>query len=917
MARGYRAGLGHEGLGRLCQPVRRAVGAATAKVSIVLDHCAGEGWFTGLKMTVYDYDLKPLPAGSNQTHPDRKPPAEYRTGNWLLNPGFEIPGSMDWDQAPIVPGGHQSLHCLYEQNDVPAWTLSSQDVPFQGQAPAQIVYSGWVKTQGVTPGKNPWEVARLGVDFRDDANKQVGGWQAEAAEVSGTTDWAYYEKKYPVPPGATAVHVDVGLGNCLGQAWFDDLALTLLNAQGQTISVNRRTQQVTDTSDWYTFTPPPAASDAPLDLSALNEAPAGGHGFVTNRGGHFNFADGTRARFWGTDIVGPRLFMPHAEADQVAARMAKLGINLVRLHFLDNNWGEQSLFDPRADNTQTFQPESLEKLDYLISALKKNGVYVYPDWSVGRKYREGDQVPGYNELEEGAKTVIHFSRRVIELNKKYAQMLLTHVNAYTGLALKDDPAYVGNEIVNESSIFCGFGEQKFPDPFWDELQKQYQAWGGHGLITRFKFDWDSQKLLPTLNPENEKESLKFLLQTVVKSNREMKKFLAPLSPHALLTGSNMGLPVLGSIESDSVMDFMDSHAYWDHPQYWKMPGGWADVDRAPMNNNAQLLNPFQGSLLFNLSHAAVTGKPYLCTEWNDCFPNEYRLEGPVLMAAYACLQDWDGMLQFDYGPSLIGSVPMTNFDINGRPDNEPLYLAGALIFREGLLKPSQIHIEEPLTDAQVLNPGMQSGWLFDHPWLPYVAKVEKRFTGKTTESPADLASIEKLFDAQGKTINSSTLEETLDYGKGILKIDSPQAQGLVGAISSPDPQQVWGTTGLWVHVGPRNPWAAVVAVTLDHQPLAQSGKLMVFAVAHAENSGQIYNASRSALKVAGRAPVLMQGVEGEISIVVATGKKFQVVPVDEAGKAGSPVPSAMDHGGLKFKLSPKDKTSYYLVQAAP
>ncbi len=892
-------------------------GAATAKISLILDHCTGEGWFASLKMLVYDFDLKPMASGSMATHPERKPPTNYRTDNWLLDPDFETPGSNDWLQAQISDEGHNSPHSLYVENAAPAWTLSGQDVSFQGKNPASVVYGGWIKTASVTQGTQLWEVARLGIDFRDAQNKQVGGWQDEAAKVTGTTDWSYYEKKFDVPPGSASVHVDAGLGNCVGRAWFDDLTLTLLDANGKKILAERQTQQVSDTSDWYIYQSPPNASDAPLDLSSLNDIPAGSHGFVTNKGGHFVFTDGTRVRFWGTDGVGPHLFIGHDEADQVAVRMRKLGINLVRLHFLDNQWGDLSLFDPQADNTQTFLPDTLDKLDYLISALKKNGIYVYPDWSVGRKFRAGDQVPGFQDLEEGAKTVIHFSKRVIELNKKYAKMLLTHVNPYTGLALKDDPVYVGNEIVNESSIFCGFGEQKFPQPFWDELQKMYQDWGGKGSITHFAFDFDTQKLKATLNPENEAKSLQFLLQEQVKTDLEMKNFLAALSPHALLTGSNMGLPVLGNIYSDAQMDFMDSHAYWDHPQIWNITGGWSNVDHAPMYNNSQLKNPFQGSLLFGLSHDPVEGKPFICTEWNDCFPNEYRLEGPVLMAAYGSLQDWDGLLQFCYGPSLIGQDKMTNFDINGRPDNEPLYIAGTLMFREGMLKPAQITVVEPVADTQVLTPGMRSDWLYEHPWLPYAAKVRKRFTGAKTESPADLSNLAKLFDEGDKEIDSSTGEETLYYGKGILKIDSPMAQGLVGALSSDNPDQVWGTTGMWVHVSERNPWTAVLAVALDHQPLDVSKKIMVFAVGRAENSGQVYNSTRTALKDPGHSPILMQGVEGEISIVLKQKSDYEVVPVDASGKEGEPISTVVVNGGIKFKLSPKNHTAYYLVKTSP
>jgi len=888
--------------------------AATAKVSLQMCNCKGSAWYSDLRMLVYDYDLKPLAAGAASTHPSLKPASSIKTDNWLLDPDFETPGSDAWNMAKVDAQGHNSSHSLVVENTAPAWTLPAQDVSFRGKTPARIVYGGWVRTDQVVRGKEDYMAARLGVDFRDADNKQVGGWQAEACAVSGTTDWTYYEKSYPVPAGSAAVHVDAGLGNCAGKAWFDDLTLTLLDDKGNKIPVVLQTEQASDTSDWYTYQPPLKADQAPLDLSFLNEAPAGGHGFVTNQGGHFTFADGTRIKFWGTDGVGPRLFIPHEEADLVAVRMRKLGINLVRLHFLDNDWGEVSLFDPKADNTQTFNPAALDQMDYLIAALKKNGIYVYPDWSVGRKYREGDKVPGYKDLEEGAKTVIHFSRRIIELNKKYAEALLTHMNPYTGLALKDDPVYVGNEIVNESSIFCNFGEQKFPQPFWDELQKMFEAWGGKGPITHFKFDWDSQSLKAVENPENADASLKFLLHTVLKSNLEMKAFLAKLSPHALLTGSNIGLPVLGNIKSDSVMDFMDTHSYWDHPQIWNIAGGWSNVDRAPMNNTSQLKNPFQGSLLFGLCSDAVLGKPLIVTEWNDCFPNEYRLEGPILMAAYGCLQDWDGFLQFDFGPSLIGSEKMTNFSINSRPDNEPLYQAGALIFEEGLLKPSDVTIEEPIADQDILANGSKSSWLFDHPWLPYVAKVAKRFVGSKPAAPADLSRIEKLYNAEEKEIDSSTGEETLYYGKGILKIDSPMVQGLVGALSADSPDQVWGTTGMWAHVAPRNPWTAILAVALDHQPLSQSKKFVVFAVGRAENSGQVFNPTRTALKDSGHPPILMQGVMAKISIVDHAADHYLVTPIDESGQKLSSLSTTMNKGALEFNISPKDRSSYYLVE---
>lgn len=880
-------------------------GTAKVELTLLLDNCTGKAWYSDIHATVYDYDLSPLPLGG-ATHPEKSPPAPTLGENWLVNPGFELPGSRDWNGGRTAPGGHGSLHSLYVNAPVPGWNQPDQWVSFKGQHPASVVVSGWMKTRGVVKGAENYMCARIGCDFRDLQNVQKGGWQASIAEKVGDTPWTFYEKTYKVPEGSEQVQVYAGLAMATGEAWFDDLSVKLLDAGGKALTTAVSDRQVTDTSDWYAYTPPALASGTALDLSFLNEKPAGQHGFVSAKGGHFAFADGTRIRFWGTDFVGPSHFMEHAEADALALRLAKLGVNLVRLHMPDAAWSETNLFDPAKDDTLEFKADRVEKLDYLLFALKQNGIYVYPDWIVARRFRKNDGVKDFEGLDDGAKGAVHFDRRIIELNKLYATQLLGHVNPYTKLALKDDPIYVGNEIVNESSIFSGFSEQKLPESYWAELQQMYKAWGGKGKMSRFKFAWETQNLQPLNNPENADASLRFLYDTVAKSNLEMKEFQRGLSPHALLAGSNMGLPVLGNLKSDALLDFMDTHAYWDHPQIWNIEGGWSNVAIAPFDNQSQLKSPFGRTLLSSLAQGPVLGKAQIVTEWNDCFPNEYRLEGPVLMAAYASLQDWDGMLQFAYGGDKPGVKRMTNFDINTRPDNEPLYQIGALIFRQGLLKASDVTVAEPISDKALYENGMSSRWLIENPWLPYVVKVAKKFTGKDEEGPdPKLANLSRLNQSDVKIVVSITGEEALDYGKGILRIDAPKARGFAGGIGTGELLQA-GDLG--VQLDKRNPWAAVILAELD------ANQSVLVAVARAENSAQVYNATRTALKNPGEAPVLMQGVQGKITLKV-TGKAYAVSPLDQDGKKGPALKASLKKGLLSFDLSPKDKTGTYLIEA--
>ena len=79
--------------------------------------------------------------------------------------------------------------------------------------------------------------------------------------------------------------------------------------------------------------------------------------------------------------VARKLYHEHAEI--VARRLVKFGINVVRLHQMDADSACPNLFNftrgVHENNTLTFDPRSLDRLDYLQACLKKEGIYVYVD----------------------------------------------------------------------------------------------------------------------------------------------------------------------------------------------------------------------------------------------------------------------------------------------------------------------------------------------------------------------------------------------------------------------------------------------------------------------------------------------------------------------------------------------------------
>lgn len=218
------------------------------------------------------------------------------------------------------------------------------------------------------------------------------------------------------------------------------------------------------------------AYDSPENVTNVADwldAPAGKHGFVREENGHFA-TDAGPIRFWATNFCFDASFPTHAEADRVAQRLARLGINCVRLHHMDNHsiWGKNP-------DKLTIDPERLERLDYLIAQFKKRGIYVNINLHVSRWF---DKAEGFSDREGRPnydKGLDNFEPRMIELQKKYARDLLTHVNPYTGTAYASEPAVAMVEINNENALFAswsGHDLDALPAPYATTFRKTWNAW---------------------------------------------------------------------------------------------------------------------------------------------------------------------------------------------------------------------------------------------------------------------------------------------------------------------------------------------------------------------------------------------------------------------------------------------------------
>lgn len=273
-----------------------------------------------------------------------------------------------------------------------------------------------------------------------------------------------------------------------------------------------------DDSEWYPFVIGEKLDpDSPLNIGKLVlDAPAGKHGFVKVKDGHFYFEDGTRAKFWGTNLCFSACFPDKKQAEMLAERIAFFGFNAVRLHHMDYYFEPKGIFediapaykDPQMKKTTTLSKRQLDKLDYLIFQLKKRGIYVDMNLLVSRNFTEADGVKDADKLGIAAKPASMFNPKLIEFQKKYAKDLLTHYNPYTKLRYCDDPTVALVEITNENSIieswhwnnlngnFIGLKKGALANYYLNELDSLWNNWlkEQYGSIDGVKKSWSDSDI---------------------------------------------------------------------------------------------------------------------------------------------------------------------------------------------------------------------------------------------------------------------------------------------------------------------------------------------------------------------------------------------------------------------------------------
>lgn len=387
-----------------------------------------------------------------------------------------------------------------------------------------------------------------------------------------------------------------------------------------------------------------------------------------------------------------------------------------------------------------------------------------------------------------------------------------------------------------------------------------------------------------------------------------------LKARAPVTCSQASYGGLGGVWREAQMDYVDMHAYWQHPDFPHQP--W-DAKDWTIPNTAMVADPTGGTLPWLAMHR-VEGKPFTVSEYNHAAPNDYTAETLPLIAAYAAWQDWDGFFLFDYNASR--DEWDTNrikgfFDVDTHPGKMALLPAAAEIFLRGYLNAVKSDSYNLIVNknqvaaltAHYGNPWKSIGPLWDAQSVGHDAMLTSH-VGVSFADDGDPVRVEH-------TLNPAPAQGWFDW-------NAHNPQGATCVMRAAGAKMAVGFLGgHWTNLDDVNivmdktarNFAAITLISMDGKPTRDSHSLLLTAVGDMENTGMGWNEKRTSVGDQwGKGPTVAEGIPAQIRIKTSN-PSATVYALDGTGARVKTVPCEVKAGRLTFRIGPEYSTVWYEI----
>lgn len=688
-----------------------------------------------------------------------------------------------------------------------------------------------------------------------------------------------------------------------------------------------------------------------LDLSAMIDAPAGKFGrAVVGRSGLLEFEKqpGKPVRLHGftsflPDDVwrtpGDREFRRTVTRFARAAR--RQGYNLFRMHGLDQ-W---LMLDSQQD--MKISPKFLDRWDYIISEFKKEGIYVQFVVFSFNLYSKGSGYQATFRRRNMHKMRLYMGGELEKERFRYgATTLLNHVNPYTKLAWKDDPAIVLVEYYNEQYLGMGrYAEaaRQFPEDHkfvlsvWNRwLKKRYAnvpraRWpeplrkAGDGLVEI------PDRKSPLINDYSI-----FCYERIKETNRWCESVIRAAGYKGLTT-ENCERQLNSAAAGWETLQVTDNHVYFCHPTNWFQVGS--------MVNQSSAIGQAAGYFR-NLAGGRLAGRPQFVGEFNFCFWNPYQYEAGLVFNAYAAYQNFSSLAIHSH-PVLNrgGDMQIQNFSSGSNPILRAAQFLSNMLFLRGDVTPSKklVALTIPKEFLESDGNGMRapsgeqtklalmSGFSLAFPWAPTPKGISAGRTPDLAVLPAGAADVEihgwftnvSERTVGGKFSLDRTVKEMKMRGilpqnnisvpsKGIFQSDTGELTMRVREkllkVVTPRTEAVAMAEGKAERLGAvsvlKNSTRGCVGVTsLDALPLQESRRMVIVYATEVVNSGMELGAGRARLVKPGSGPGLLRTGEFTLSIQNRNGGTWKLYALTLAGEREEELPVEYRNGALTLSVN--------------
>jgi len=406
------------------------------------------------------------------------------------------------------------------------------------------------------------------------------------------------------------------------------------------------------------------------------------------------------------------------------------------------------------------------------------------------------------------------------------------------------------------------------------------------------YDYKNQQSFDTVElPEGtstifcRRDFREFLIETEYNFTKNMVAYLKnELGLKALVIDTQASYTgAFGMIREGELCDYVDTHAYWEHPHFaeghsWS-PLHWT-IPNTPMASSAT------GGTFQNLIRSRIAGKPFTVSEYDHPAPNEHNAEMFPMLGSFSAFQDWDAIYQFSYASPWNDAMPSRlngYFAMAVNPGKMVMAPFAAIMFRGRLVDTATttttISVPKELLGSVLPSkiPDMSAGSLLGYP---------RSLIGDTiVHTSLKSSGLEANCDAPGRLcglpLKTPQIEWTIDENQhGIYLVNAPSIRAATGFIGNRD--IALGDMHFQITL-PEKDTAAIAVTALDGKSLAESKKLLLAVVGKIANVGMQWNEERTTVKDKwGQPPTIAPFIP--FTIILPGNAKPTVRALDSSGK---------------------------------